>query len=1086
MCRAVIPGPPGDGAPAMSEPPEGANPETVTISIGRSDSVVYLPDETPGSASRGALTPPGVPTSVVGPRASLSHLGLEGGVTLQQAVPERPPGSTTTIPTARIEAGGTVNEVLSQRPGEEKYVVAGELARGGMGVILRAVDRDIRRDVAMKVLLSDHKDRSRERFVEEAQIAGQLEHPNIIPVHDLGVDADGRLFFTMKLVKGKSLGEILDEERKPAVAALVAADPEAVPEYGLRRLLSVYVAVLNAIAFAHDRGVVHRDLKPGNVMVGDFGEVLVMDWGLAKVAAGGGSGSARAWTHGHVRATHLGQLAAGIAKGRSPQVVDEPDRPLATDERLKLLVEGFASQDAVAEDGRAIEGTPAYMAPEQARGELAEVDERSDIYSLGAILYELLTLSPPVRGRSVKQILEDVVAGRVPAPEVRAPERTIPPELAAIAMKALAPAKDGRYRSVVELRRDIELYLDDRQVSAKEDSTWEALVKLLRRNQEVVIAILVCVLIVIGVTIVMFTAIIKERHRYQRSAEEAGLHLNELKQEKDKRLQDQLRAAPALVAKARQAVDLKDFREARGDVNLAIDYDPDLAEARLLSAQLAIRERAWPEATQALTGYLTLRPGDDEARKLLGLLGGLALRGTETGADDNQSSASLTEVADILVHQGAYAVAESLYRTGQALELLYRIRLEKQWPGCTAKGFAIDKNGRLSIDGLAGNKRVLDLAALEGMPIEHLDLAGTQVLDLTPLKRMPLRSLDLTDTPVRSLEPLAGLPLVRLRLAQTRVDDLTPLAQSALEEVDLTNTAVADLAPLERLHLTTLRISQTRVTDLAVLAGMPLTRLHLSGTRVTDLTPLFGCGLIELDADGTLVADLRPIAAMRLTSLRLSRSRITDLTPLRGMPLTTLEIADTAVSDLAPLAGMPLTVLDLGGLPIADLTLLAGMPLTTLGLQRCPVTGLESLAEAKLSSVDLAHTKVTSLRPLSGMPLTSLDLTGTPVVDLRPLERLPLASLVLDSTLVDSLEALREMPLKDLRLSGTRVTDLRPLGDERGPARSLERLVLPPTPQTGLAQLRRLANLARIGRVWDGHWAHVPPAADFWAGFTGP
>ena len=198
------------------------NPETVTIQIGRNDSVVDLPDETQGGtdasdSSRSSL----VPTSVVGPRASLSHVGMEGGVTLERPiVPERTPaGGTTTIPASRIEVQASVGEVLSQRPGEEKYVVASEIARGGMGVILRAVDRDIRRDVAMKVLLSERKDRSRERFVEEAQIAGQLEHPNIVPVHDLGVDADGRLFFTMKLVQGKSLGELRDQRRSPGIAA---------------------------------------------------------------------------------------------------------------------------------------------------------------------------------------------------------------------------------------------------------------------------------------------------------------------------------------------------------------------------------------------------------------------------------------------------------------------------------------------------------------------------------------------------------------------------------------------------------------------------------------------------------------------------------------------------------------------------------------------------------------------------------------------------------------------------------------------------------------------------------------------------
>lgn len=1077
-----------DGHPEVAAEHHG-NPETVTIQIGRNDSVVYLPDETV-SSTRNAT----VPSSVVGPKASLSHVGMEGGVTLEQpaAQPERTPtGGTTTLPTARHGSGsrpgtgGTVDEVLAQRPGEEKYVIAGEIARGGMGVILRSVDRDIRRDVAMKILLSDQKDRSRQRFVEEAQITGQLEHPNIVPVHDLGVDADGRLFFTMKLVKGKSLAEILDEQRTPEVAALVQSDPKSAPEHSLGRLLGVYQAVLNAIAFAHDRGVIHRDLKPANLMVGDFGEVLVMDWGLAKVAVGR-SGSAKQWTHQHVRATNLGQLAAGKGVGRSPLVLPDPNRPLATDERLKTLVEGFASQDAEI-DGKMIEGTPAYMAPEQARGELNEVDERSDIYSLGAILYEILTLSPPVRGRSVRAILEDVVAGRVLAPESRAPERTIPPELSAIALKALARDKADRYQSVLELRKDIELYLDDRQVSAKEDSTWEALVKLVRRNQEVVTAIIVCVLIVVVVTIFLFNAILKERHKYQQSAREAQARLGELKVEQERRAADQRRAAPALVAKARRAVDLKDFPEARADVDLAIQYDPALPEARLLSAHLAIREQDWTSAGISLAAYIQGKPDDADGKQLLDLVRHAGNRDATVapvtptdGPGSENSSAHLTAIADVLVRQGAYSVAESLYQSGRDLMLMYRVRLEKQWPGCTRTGFSADKDGRLTIEGLAGRADVYDLAALEGLPIAHLSLARTKAIDIAPLKRMPLISLDLTDTPVRSLEPLIGLPLTSLRLASTRVEDLTPLAALPLEELDLSDTAVSDLTPLERVPLVTLRLARTRVQDLAVLISMPLTGLSVAGTRVQDLAPLKGLKLAELDATSTLVADLTPLKGMRLTVLRVAGTRVTDLTPLAGMPLTALTLTGTSVADLSPLKGMALTALDLSGLPVTDLSPLVGMPLTVLDLHRTPLTSLETLQGAKISALNLADSRITDLTPLLGMPLAVLDLTNTPVTDIRPLATAPLAVLILDGTAIADLSALRMLPLKELRLSGTRVTDLRPICDQDGAGRSIERLILPAAPEKGLDQLRLLPTLLQIGRQWEGSWSKVTSAQDFW------
>ncbi|MHC5039944.1 MAG: serine/threonine-protein kinase, partial [Planctomycetota bacterium] len=154
-----------------------------------------------------------------------------------------------------------------------RYGVLGEIARGGMGAIVKLVDNDIRRPVAMKVILGEGVKERVERFVEEAQVTGQLEHPNIVPVHELGLDPDGKVYFTMKLVKGESLDAIID--------ALADKDPEVVRNYPLSHLLQIFLKVCDAIAFAHSKGVIHRDLKPENVMVGRFGEVLVMDWGLA-------------------------------------------------------------------------------------------------------------------------------------------------------------------------------------------------------------------------------------------------------------------------------------------------------------------------------------------------------------------------------------------------------------------------------------------------------------------------------------------------------------------------------------------------------------------------------------------------------------------------------------------------------------------------------------------------------------------------------------------------------------------------------------------------------------------------------------
>ena len=159
----------------------------------------------------------------------------------------------------------------------QRYAVGDAVARGGMGAILAARDVNIRRAVAMKVIRKDREAKAPDllRFIEEAQVTGQLEHPNIVPVHELGLDASGNVFYTMKFVRGTTLKDVL--------RAIRDGDEQAIGEYPLNRLLNIYLKLCDAVAFAHSRGVVHRDLKPENVMIGDYGEVLVLDWGLAKI-----------------------------------------------------------------------------------------------------------------------------------------------------------------------------------------------------------------------------------------------------------------------------------------------------------------------------------------------------------------------------------------------------------------------------------------------------------------------------------------------------------------------------------------------------------------------------------------------------------------------------------------------------------------------------------------------------------------------------------------------------------------------------------------------------------------------------------
>jgi serine/threonine protein kinase/Flp pilus assembly protein TadD len=294
--------------------------------------------------------------------------------------------------------------------GRANYTLQGEIARGGMGVLLKGRDLDLGRDVALKVLREDLAARPEivRRFVEEAQIGGQLQHPGIVPVYELGVMADQRPYFAMKLVKGRTLAALI-ADRRPA---------------DRRKMLDVFASVCQTLAYAHSRGVVHRDLKPANVLIGAFGEVQVIDWGLAKV------------------------LGENREARETPRETD--DRPSSG--YLETVRSGTVSIAG------AVMGTPAYMSPEQARGEVESIDERADVFALGATLCEILTGDPPYRGDTKQTMLQASRADLGDARE-RLNRCDADAELLELCRACLAPDPAQRPRSAEAVNERVQAYL---------------------------------------------------------------------------------------------------------------------------------------------------------------------------------------------------------------------------------------------------------------------------------------------------------------------------------------------------------------------------------------------------------------------------------------------------------------------------------------------------------------------------------------------------------------------------------------------------------------------------------------------------
>jgi len=929
-----------------------------------------------------------------------------------------------------------------KRGQEEPFRTECELARGGMGAVLVAEDQAIRRTVAVKVMRPEiaESGEHRLRFLEEAQVTGQLEHPNIVPIHDLGKDAEGNFYFSMKLVKGRSLAEILAEQKSGRASRKDAKAPGeddqadsslASGHWPLTELLGVFLKVCDGMAFAHSKGVIHRDLKPANIMVGDYGEVLVMDWGLAKVVGEKGRGTGDEGQEGEENLSHQSSDTGPESGTRSPEPeISDAVRSVRSDSDLAPTLDG------------SVAGTPAYMPPEQAEGDIAGLDGRSDIYSLGAILYEILTLKRPVEGKTTAEVVRQVTQGKVVPPERRAPDRDVARELSAIAMKCLARDPGARYQSVTELRGDITLYQEGRSVSAAPDTLLQGLWKLLRRNRGVSATAGIAAALLLALASYSFVRILSERDaaleqkaraqrnetlalsakkEAERSEKEALAAKGEvirnatvtakkfskqaLRMLDEGRMKEaKLRAEDAIsvcrsapfgwYAKAMIAQAEGDHKGAIGLFRKALDLGPGHTDSKLAMGRSQQLLGQWDETVDEYvleTGLLPderergadLAEGEPGAMdQELGTIDLNAGRAPDEAAPTIEASSTdwraVLRFADSLFDAARYARAEQAY--GRAMQMMedgnvgaFRIEdcaRRRETARVKADCFAWYPKR----DALTGADKAEEVIAKlteinDKTGPWTFELEGARVTAIKTERGGFLKYLDpLRDMKLRSLT-LEGCP---------ELSDLTPLRGMALKQLSLKGCkSVTNLSPLMGMPLEDLGLTSTGVTDLGYLKGMPLESLKCNFTEVANLSPLEGAPLRHLELRFTSIVDLAPLRGMRLTHLALACSRgVKDLGPLKGMPLEDLSCyGDRGITDLAPLRGMPLKRLQLTFAQVRDLRALTGMPLEILECGNTQVHDLAPLRGMPLKCLYIENTEVRDFSPLAGMRLEKLSFT---------------------------------------------------------------------------------------------------------------
>ena len=935
----------------------------------------------------------------------------------------------------------------------EKYRAHHILGAGGMKVVIQSDDINACREVAMAIS-KDSSQESYERFLNEARITASLEHPNIVPVHEIGRSKTGAPYFTMKLVHGCTLEHILKK--------LKEKDPEYERKYPLRALLEIFLKVCDGIAFAHSKGIIHLDLKPDNIQVGDYGEVLVLDWGLAR------------------------KIEEEQSDGN-----DVPEIPLLKATRMTM-------------DG-IVKGTPEYMAPEQAAGRNSRRGRRTDIYSLGAILYSMLTLNKPFAGENTREIIRNVLEGNIIPPHSFSSEgRRIPQALEFVIYKAMERNPSRRYASVADLKADVVSYMNGYATVAEDAGFFTNLLLWLKRKK--VQIYVVCSLILT----ILISAAFLGTHLYYRQQEKlvygTVVRARIAAEQTIAGLEERIYKESASEWKLK-------FEDVFSDAYLYDRWGFFFGRDRFLSMNQAKRYvKPVPGGLRVFSsaGGLNMIFRENLAGSEMRLLIELSWESYRQGSillvslnNDNFESGYLFAVMPgeepcVAVMRGSTheILAEHPVEFEQNEICKFDMILLPERHGTTLKmGF----NGRelihyrdpaghtvmsrevspcvLSFTNSSLILRSVKLMTL-GTPIkvDLLDIASRQLRkgNYEVAKELYVEAEESASSPERRMQAAEGLRLSNLlsnyksRIPEWR-ERLTKAWPGAsisigIEQEGFVLTAsgktVADLSVLRGMPLSTLRLSDAGIQNLESLRGMKIRNLSLVRCAVSDLSPLEEKTLRSLRADSIPLTTFPAWKTKSLTRLSLINCAVDSLESLRDLRLQVLDLRRNGIRDLSPLKSMRLKELNIACNRIASLEPLRRMPLEKLDCSENEVESLEPLRGRKLRELNASGNRIADLSPLTGMPLEKLDLNFNRISSLDPLRRSSgLRRLMVIGNAISDLEACEELGnLQRLSLDYNQVTSLAPLRN----GKNLRVLSCSANRIASLAPLRRLTQLREL------------------------